>query len=96
MEPLEQIKLLSGKTDENIISLLVEKSKKEIESYLQQEYLPVFENVMVDMAVVKLNRIGTEGLASQGYSGVSESYIDQYPYYIMKQLDSFKRKVFFL
>ena len=44
------------------------------------------------IAVIKLNRINTEGLASQGYSGVSESYIDGYPAEIQAVLNR-KRKI---
>ena len=44
------------------------------------------------IAIIKLNRINTEGLASQSYSGVSESYIDGYPQDILSILNR-KRKI---
>jgi hypothetical protein len=44
------------------------------------------------IAVIKLNRTNTEGLASQAYSGVSESYIDGYPAEIQAVLNR-KRKI---
>ena len=47
-----------------------------------------FSNCADEIAVIKLNRIGSEGLSSQGYSGVSESYLDGYPAHIQKILDS--------
>ena len=88
----EQIILLTGRTDSALISLILEKVKQEISTYLKQEYNDKFNNVAVDMAIVKLNRLKTEGLTSQSYSGVSESYTDDYPEYILKQLNSFKKK----
>lgn len=93
MEILEQIKLLSGNTNEALISLIIDKTIIEISDYTNiafDENNQSMINVLVDMAVVKLNRFGTEGLSSQSYSGVSESYIDEYPHYILKQLNSIK------
>lgn len=93
MEILEQIKLLSGNTNEALISLIIDKTMIEISDYTKMDFDICNErmtNVLVDMAVVKLNRFGTEGLSSQSYSGVSESYIDEYPHYILKQLNSIK------
>lgn len=93
MEILEQIKLLSSNTNEALISLIIEKTIIEISDYTNidfDENNQSMINVLVDMVVVKLNRLGTEGIASQSYSGVSESYIDEYPHYILKQLNSIK------
>ena len=90
---LEQIKLLSGNTNEALISLIIDKTMIEISDYTKMDFDICNErmtNVLVDMAVVKLNRFGTEGLSSQSYSGVSESYIDEYPHYILTQLNSIK------
>lgn len=44
------------------------------------------------MAIIRLNRMNTEGLTAQSYSGVNESYIDGYPADIMLMLNR-KRKV---
>ena len=44
------------------------------------------------IAVIKLNRTNTEGLAAQSFSGVSESYIDGYPADILAVLNR-KRKI---
>ena len=44
------------------------------------------------IVIIKLNRINSEGLAAQGYSGVSESYIDGLPADIIAVLNR-KRKI---
>lgn len=93
---IDQIKLLSNSTNEALIQLLIDKTKVELSTDLKKDYSNVFDNVLVDIVVIKLNRIGTEGLASQGYSGVSESYLNEYPDYIMKQLNAFRKRVGFL
>ena len=93
MDILEQIKILSGNTNEALISLLIDKTKIEISDYIKNSFdesNSSMLNVLTDIVVIKLNRFGTEGLSSQSYSGVSESYINEYPQSIIKQLDSIK------
>ena len=92
MELIEQVKLLTNNTNEQLISLLLEKAKAEICSYLNMEYSQTFDNITVDIAILKLNRLGAEGLSSQSYSGVSENYIEEYPPYIINQLNRYKKK----
>lgn len=48
--------------------------------------------VAAEIAVIKLNRLGTEGAASLGFSGLTENYIDGYPAHIRYILNS-KRKL---
>ena len=64
----------------------------EVEEYCNREIDAALELVAEKIAVIKLNRINTEGLASQSYSGVSESYIDGYPQEILTVLNR-KRKI---
>lgn len=96
MSLLEQIKLLSRNTNEPLIDLLIVRTKVELSTYLKRDYTDKFDNVLVDIVVIKLNRIGTEGVASQSFSGASESFLDGYPDYIMKQLNALEKKVGFL
>ena len=37
------------------------------------------ESAVISLSVIAVNRIGTEGVASEGYSGVSTSYLDDVP-----------------
>lgn len=47
------------------------------------------------MAIYRLNRMNTEGLAGQSFSGVNETYLDGYPADILMMLNR-KRKVKFI
>lgn len=93
---IEKIKILlgdaAGNYTEEQISLCYEMSAAEVESYCCRTLDSELELIAARIAVIKLNRINTEGLVSQGYSGVNESYIDGYPADIMKVLNR-KRKV---
>lgn len=92
----EEIKLLLGDAAANYsdaqISLAYKLALTEVESYCKRDADETLKLMAEQIAVIKLNRMGSEGLASQGYSGVSESYIDGYPQEILSILKS-KRKI---
>lgn len=93
---IEQIKLLLGDTATNYsdaqISLMFKMALAEVEAYTKRKLDDELELVALRIAIIKLNRLNTEGLASQGYSGINESYIDGYPADIMAILNR-KRKI---
>lgn len=93
---LEEIKLLLGDAASNYtdaqINLAYKLALAEVEAYCKREADTVLELAAERIAIIKLNRLNTEGLASQSYSGVSESYIDGYPADIVTLLNS-KRKL---
>ena len=93
---LEEIKLLLGEAASNytdaLIGLCLKQALAEVESYCNREADAELEMVAQRIAIIKLNRMNTEGLASQSYSGVSESFIDGYPADILAVLNR-KRKI---
>ena len=93
---IEEIKLLLGDAASNYtdaqISLAYKMALAEVEDYCNREADATLELLAEKIAVIKLNRMNTEGLASQSYSGVSESYIDGYPADILAVLNR-KRKI---
>lgn len=93
---LEEIKLLLGDTANNysdaLINLTYKMSLAEVEEYCNREADTVLEMVAQQIAVIKLNTMGAEGLASQSYSGVNENYLDGYPENIQNVLNR-KRKI---
>lgn len=93
---LEEIKILLGDSAANytdaLISLCLKQALAEVEAYCRRSVDSELELVAQRIAIIKLNRINTEGLAAQSYSGVSESYIDGYPVDILAILNR-KRKL---
>ena len=93
---IEEIKLLLGDAASNYsdaqISLAYKMALAEVEDYCGREPDEILVLMAERIAVVKLARLGTEGLAGQGFSGVSESYIDGYPADILAVLNR-KRKI---
>lgn len=96
---IEEIKLMLGAAAANYtdaqIGLAYKLALMEVEEYCKRDADAALELVAEQIAVIKLNRIGTEGLASQSMSGVSENYIDGYPAEILNILNR-KRKVKFV
>ena len=80
---MEEIKILLGDAAPNysdaLISLCYKQSLAEVEAYCRRDIDATLEYAAQQITVIKLNRMGSEGLASQGYSGVSESYLNDYP-----------------
>lgn len=92
----EDIKTMLGDAAANFtdaqINLAVKQASAEVEAYCNRKLDAELEVIAARIAVIKLNRTNSEGLASQSYSGVSESYVDGYPDDILKVLNR-KRKI---
>jgi hypothetical protein len=93
---IEEIKLLLGEAAGNYseaqIGLALKIALAEVEAYCNRTLDLELELMAEKIAIIKLNRLNTEGLASQAYSGVSENYIDGYPADILAVLNR-KRKI---
>lgn len=92
---LDDIKLLLGLTNDEkdeILELLIKLATNEIKDYTGQETLtPGLKNTLINMVLYKYNRLGTEGLDSESYSGVTFNYATDYPDGILRELETAKR-----
>ncbi len=93
MDILTQVKILTGKTDEALINVLIEKTKAEVVTICKRDYIETMDNVVSDMVIWKLNTLGTDGITAQSYNGISENYLDNYPISIRKQLSALTIRV---
>jgi hypothetical protein len=93
---VEEIKIMLGEAAGNFtdaqINLCVKRATAEVEGYCNRPIDEELEGVVCDIAVIKLHRLNTEGLASMSASGVAETYIDGYPAEIKAVLNR-KRKL---
>ena len=93
---IEEVKLLLGDAASNYsdaqIGLALKMAIAEVEDYTHRELDYSLQLIAERIAIIKLNRIGTEGLNSMSVSGMSESYINGYPADILATLNS-KRKI---
>lgn len=92
---LDKIKIcLTNNTyTDDLINLFIDDTTKEVKIYCNREDIDIeLESVIRRIVIIKLNRMNSEGLSSQSYSGVSESFIDGYPQDIISVLNR-KRKL---
>ena len=93
---LDEIKILLGDAAANYtdaqIKLCLKMALAEVQGYCNRELDYELELMAQKIAIIKLNRLNTEGVSSQSYSGVSESYVDGYPADIKAVLNR-KRKI---
>lgn len=93
---IEEIKILLGETASNYtdaqIALAYKMAVMEVEEYCNRELDNTLQLIAEKIAVIKLYRTNTEGLAAQSLSGVSETYMDGYPAEIVAVLNR-KRKI---
>lgn len=93
---IDEIKIMLGDAASNFtdaqIGLALKLALAEVEAICKRSVDSELEVVVLRIAVIKLNRMNTEGLAAQSFSGVSESYIDGYPEDIQMILRG-KRKI---
>ena len=93
---IEELKVLLGDAADNYteaqMGLCLKLAIAEVEEYCRRELDYALEVAALQIAIIKLNRMNTEGLSAQSYSGVSETYIDGYPAEIQALLNR-KRKL---
>ena len=74
---------LQGIIDDVTLEVLADTNQPELNAQL--------ESAVISLSVIAVNRIGTEGLASEGYSGVSTSYLDDVPPRVASILNANRR-----
>lgn len=93
---IEELKLLLGESASNysddLIGLALKMAIAEVEDYTHRELDYSLQLIAERIAIIKLNRMGTEGLNSMSVNGLSENYINGYPADILATLNS-KRKI---
>ena len=97
MAEIALVERLKERLDENELS---DDKLQEIIDYVTQEVLAdtnqsklnlQLSSAVVSLSVITVNRLGTEGLASEGYSGVSTSYLDDVPPRVASILNANRR-----
>lgn len=90
MEDVEKLKKLTGESDTDLLSLLLEDAREFVLSYTNRTELPpALQKTVRDLAVIALNRMGTEGESSRSEGGESYSFEDT-PKQIYGVLDRYR------
>lgn len=82
---------ISDSTKDELLRILLDRAAEEVVNYTHNYELDKLENVIIDIAIWRYNRLKSEGLDSENYSGVSFNYSSDYPDSIKKQLQAYRR-----
>ena len=91
---LNRIKTLLNVTDnDELIYEITELTKSKILNYIDKKELPKeLEFILVEMAISRFNKIGSEGVSSESIDGKSISYEDDFENY-KQYLDDYLFKI---
>lgn len=80
---IEEIKILLGSAAANFsdeqIGLALKQAMAMVCGYCNRDLDDELAVVAERIAIIYLNKTNTEGIVSQGYNGVSETYLDGFP-----------------
>lgn len=93
LDKLKLILSIKDNTKDDLLTLLIEQAIEEALNYTHQDSIDNLSSTIISMVVYKYNRLGTEGLDSEGYSGVSFGYSTDYPESIMRALKSQRKLI---
>lgn len=86
---LSNIKILLSISDTSkdaLLNLLIARCIEEFINYTHNDDTTNVQNLIISMVIYNYNRLGSEGVSSEGYSGVSFGYSSEYPENIMREL----------
>jgi len=97
MEILDKVKLILGISDKDVLlTLLIGDCKSEVLDYCNLiAYDTKLDSTVVKMVVQNYNKSKIQGISSESFSGVSQSYINGYTSDVIAILNK-NRKVKFL
>lgn len=93
---LQKVKLLLDITSndkDNLLNLLISEAEDFQESYTSQT-LESIKPITEQIVVYRFNLLGSEGLNSESYSGLSFSYDSALPEHIYKHLNKYRKVIF--
>lgn len=95
---LSKIKLLLNITDTSkdaLLNLLIDKAISQVVEFTHDPHcVTLLEDTVVDIVIFNYNRMGSEGLNSESYSGVNFSYSQDYPESILRPLRAHRKARF--
>jgi hypothetical protein len=88
---LARLALVIPNATQDVLELVLADATQTFYAQTNRESVPDSAEPLVrKLATLIYNRIGSEGLASESYSGVSQSFIDGFPADVKKELTSYR------
>lgn len=88
---IDDLKILTGESDEKLLSLLILRAKNIVLSETNRTVLIApLENVVLELALELYNKQGSEGEQSRTEGGISVSYSNDISPYISNTLNNYR------
>lgn len=91
IQKLKTLLSIDHTEQDDLLYLLLEMTEQEVRDYCNIDDLTGLESTILQMAVIKFNRIGTEGLTAESYSAGNWTYSDSYPEHIKRALNKHRK-----
>ncbi|CEO23633.1 Phage gp6-like head-tail connector protein [[Clostridium] sordellii] len=92
---VEKIKRRSNSAnniDCELLNDLIEETQNEILQYTNLLEIPIgLEGSLIEIVIAKCNKLGSEGIKSESFSGISTTYIDGFSKNITKKLNRYRK-----
>lgn len=92
---LEKIKIYLGISDtskDSLLQLMIDDVRLFAMTYCNIDvYSVILDSIVINMVLERYNKLGIEGISSRSYSGISESYSNDFSPTIYKQLNLHRR-----
>lgn len=87
MAMIDDVKTLTNSNDTAVLSLLINQCKLIAQEYCNLDaYSESLDEIVKVMVCERFNKLSADGISSQSYSGISESYTDDFSPMIYKSL----------
>jgi len=96
MDYLAKLRILIGRTDkDNILTILLDLATEDLKALCNRDDVPTgTSNIIIQMVLERYNRLGTEGLTAQSFSGASENFSDGYSAQVLSGLARYRKARF--
>ena len=89
---LDDLKALLPNADAAVLDVLLRQCEADFKAICGRDDVPeAARSTLTQMAVCRYNALGAEGLTSQSYSGMSESYMADYAEPLKRAIYRFRR-----
>lgn len=95
LEIIKAMLSISDDSKDTLLGYLIDNAQAFVISYCGlSEYTTTLDNIVIKMVLEDFNKLGSEGIASKSFSGMSESYNEDYSAQIYVILNRNKRARF--
>lgn len=91
LQKIKTLLAISDNSKDDLLEVLSEIATEEVKAYCNIEDVSKMESIIIQLVIIKYNRLGAEGLSTENYNGASFSYESEYPLQILAVLNKNRR-----